>query len=438
MGKHTGNVGSSDRDNMSSGPAESPYAKYCILVADDQESITSLVEAAVRSSLGCDVIVASNGDEVLARLKENAVDILVTDMRMPGVHGLELIAEVRRSYPNTDIIVVTGYPNEFPYIEVIEAGASDFLNKPFSQTELQAKLMRLLREHELNRERIIAESKYRSLFELNADGMLLLNGSGFQVVDANQAFCRLIGAERDEVLGKLVWDFFKTVDRIRMEQWLSICSRSGGGTMADLALLHPEEEDVYVDVSATFIQVELERIVFVTFKDVTEKREIETQLAAAAQRDELTGLYNKRSFQNRIQWAVQRAQRDQTALSLLMIDLDNFKHCNDTFGHQVGDQLLVSVGNVIARSVRISKTDEGFRCGGDEFMVILQESDGRAGMAVAKRMRGEFGKVETYGTTMSIGLAEYQNGAPAESLIRRADEALYKAKAMGKNAIQIA
>jgi diguanylate cyclase (GGDEF)-like protein len=135
---------------------------------------------------------------------------------------------------------------------------------------------------------------------------------------------------------------------------------------------------------------------------------------------------------------VASASEKGAPLALLMIDLDNFKRCNDTNGHQTGDTLLKSVGDVIKKSIRITAYDEGFRCGGDEFAVLLHNFSPSGFVVVAERMQHEFDKVERFGTTMSIGVAEYRPGMNSGELIEAADKALYAAKAMGKNAISYA
>lgn len=419
-------------------PAQAEYVDYRVLIADDQESITALVYRLVSTRLGCQVCVATNGDQVLKYMAEQPIDVLITDMMMPGTHGTELVEQVKSMQPDTAIIVMTGYSTDFPYVEVIQAGACDFLSKPFAHAELEAKLIRIFRERALIKQWMVAENKYRSLFELSAFGMVLLHDKTHLIVDANHAFRELCGLGASALLNKSILDLFEATDRMRLEQWLAICSRSGGGTMGDLIMTSAEGKQLHVDISTTFIEAENERNVFLSFKDVTGKSEIESRLAEVAQKDELTGLYNKRSFQTRIEWAVENAQNLGTPVSLLLIDLDNFKRCNDTYGHPVGDILLRNVGEVIEKSIRISTQDEGFRCGGDEFTVILHGADAEASNRVAQRMQSQFARLETYGTTMSIGIAVYRDNMPVNTFIRLADEALYKAKDEGKNTIAIA
>ena len=409
---------------------------YTVLVADDQDVVRDMITQLIGKRLGCTPLNASDGPGALREVEAHRPDVLIADMLMPGLHGLELIQAVHSRCPETNIIAMTGHPADFPYVDVIKAGADDFISKPFPPAELEAKLVRLFREREVRRNQHVAETKYRSLFELSMDGMLLLDVNTYHVLDANQAFRELSEQALAALQNRPVFELFNTVGRARLEQWLSICSYSGKGAMADLTLLNPSGRQVHVDVTATFINLDFQRIVFLSFKDVTEKVLVELQLAEAAQKDVLTGLLNKRSFQNRLEAAIARARDRSVPLALMFIDLDNFKACNDTHGHQVGDKLLTSVGDVIRKSVRATE-DDGFRLGGDEFAVILIGAGRENALHIGERMREEFQRIQSYNTSMSIGIALFEESQKAETLVRLADEALYKAKNAGKNTIHI-
>jgi len=406
-----------------------------ILITDDQESVVTLIERVVRDAFSCHIATTHTGDDALALLQSSPFDVFVTDMKMPGLHGLELIEKAMEACPDLHILVMTGYPGDFPYVEVIQQGAKDFLNKPFLPAELEAKLIRVLRERHLRHDLQVAHNKYKSLFDLSMDGKLLLDLDTLQIEDVNDAYCALLGVNKEELIGTLFPDALNPVDRERFELWMGICARSGKGTMGDLPINHGNDRDLHFDVTVTMVRADCEQFAFLAFKDITEKQEVDRKLAEAAQKDALTGLYNKRSFTNRIEWAVGSAAEKSAPLALLLIDLDNFKRCNDTHGHPTGDALLKSVGDVIKKSIRITAYDEGFRCGGDEFAVLLHNFSPDGFTVVAERMQHEFEKVDRFGTTMSIGVAEFRPGMDSALLIEAADKALYAAKAQGKNAI---
>jgi two-component system, chemotaxis family, response regulator WspR len=155
--------------------------------------------------------------------------------------------------------------------------------------------------------------------------------------------------------------------------------------------------------------------------------------------DPLTGLYNRRHFGRVLDQLFSEGERVDSDLSCVMIDLDGYKQLNDSFGHAVGDQLLVVAGRVIQANLR--KMDIAARYGGDEFVLLLPHTSAEAAEGVAQRIREEFRQGSTIivrrneGVTMSLGIASRQIGDPAsgEQLVMLADAALYRAKAGGKN-----
>jgi diguanylate cyclase (GGDEF)-like protein/PAS domain S-box-containing protein len=408
-----------------------------ILVADDDRSIVLVVEHQIRLRIGCAVGTVTNGDEVLLRLAEEKFDVLVTDMVMPGMHGLELVARVRETYPDIGIIVMTGFADDFPYVDVVRAGANDFIMKPYLGQELEAKLIRIFREAEMRDALVLAETKYRSIFEYGMSGMLLMSREGFRIIDVNQAFCEFCGRNKDDVVHSAFSNLLDTSAEERFSVGLELCASGGRGTLGDVSLLRPDGTQVWADISVTYMDVLSQQLISLVFKDVTERREVEQDLADAAQRDSLTGLLNKRTFLTTLAGAISRAQNENLSVVLVFIDLDNFKKCNDNHGHQAGDKLLTSVGQLITHSIR-KGGDLGFRYGGDEFGVLLMGATIEVAQRIAERMRGDFQALETYGTSMSIGVAEYKHNMSVSTLVSAADAALYRAKALGKNTVCVA
>jgi two-component system cell cycle response regulator len=160
------------------------------------------------------------------------------------------------------------------------------------------------------------------------------------------------------------------------------------------------------------------------------------QLAAT---DPLTGLYNRRHFNRVLEQLFSESERTDSDLSCVMIDLDGYKQLNDTFGHAIGDQLLVVAGKVISANMR--KMDVAARYGGDEFVILLPHASAEEAERVAMRIREEFRQGSALvlrrneGVCMSQGIASMRNNVPSsgEQLIILADAALYQAKAGGRN-----
>lgn len=159
--------------------------------------------------------------------------------------------------------------------------------------------------------------------------------------------------------------------------------------------------------------------------------------------DALTGLYNRRHFSKALDQCFAEAVRYEKDLSCVMIDLDSYKKLNDTYGHQVGDQLLMLAGKVITANKRAM--DVAARYGGDEFVLLLPHANGDEASAMAQRIREEFLKSSAVllkretGVTMSIGVGSLRANRPihADQLVSLADQALYDAKDKGRNRISV-
>ena len=156
------------------------------------------------------------------------------------------------------------------------------------------------------------------------------------------------------------------------------------------------------------------------------------QLGQLIRVDELTGLPNRRAWSVELPAAIERARRDQFALSIAMLDLDHFKRFNDEYGHQAGDRLLKSVA--AAWRERLRTVDQLARYGGEEFIVLLPGADRELATSVLERLR----TVRPAGQTFSAGLATWDGIETSEELITRSDEALYQAKAAGRDRIVVA
>lgn len=158
------------------------------------------------------------------------------------------------------------------------------------------------------------------------------------------------------------------------------------------------------------------------------------ELENLAATDPLTGLYNRRYFENRLEQEIARAKRYQNTLSLLMIDIDNFKKCNDAFGHLEGDCLIVEISKILTKESR--HADIVCRYAGDEFVVVLPEADVIRAKIYANKIREAVNVLDLKcQPTISIGICELAKGMEPKGLIDNADKAMYKAKYAGKNRI---
>ncbi len=261
------------------------------------------------------------------------------------------------------------------------------------------------------------------------------DGAG-SILEASQATCDLTGYGKDELIGathRLVTA--SGLDALEPgELWSRV--QLGETWIGELGGRRSTGEEYWLDCVAR--PHTLEQGVFDGFtliaQDITEKKSLER----ISERDKLTGLYNRHKLESILSHERERNIRYATNLSLIILDVDHFKRVNDTHGHQVGDRVLQQFAHILQKNVRI--VDVVGRWGGEEFIVICPESRLAAAQAVANKlckMVREF-PFDTVGSkTASFGLASIRQGESIDSLIARADRALYRAKTSGRNRVEL-
>jgi len=290
-----------------------------------------------------------------------------------------------------------------------------------------------------------SEEKYRSLVESSENSIYLVDGNCTYLF-MNEKHVSRFGLLIDEVIGRAYSEFHseeetkqfagkvKEVFKTGESLWYEYRSQRDGGYF--LRTLSPVRDPNGRTTAVTVVS-----------KDITELKRAEEALRESEKRyrelsitDDLTKLYNSRHFYDQLRTEIERANRYSRPLSLLLLDIDNFKRYNDTYGHLEGNRVLAKLGEVIKESLR--QTDSAYRYGGEEFTVILPETKGEEAVTVAERMKERF-EAETFSPTfeeevhktVSIGAAQYQ---PEEELLvfmRRVDKAMYAAKEQGKNRV---
>jgi diguanylate cyclase (GGDEF)-like protein/PAS domain S-box-containing protein len=186
-------------------------------------------------------------------------------------------------------------------------------------------------------------------------------------------------------------------------------------------------------------------LVLTAISDISEGKRMQEALQEREQRlrelsltDDLTQLFNQRHLYQQLQQEIERTNRYQHQMAMLMLDLDDFKQFNDIYGHLEGNGVLVKVAKIIRECIR--KTDLAFRFGGEEFVVILPETSAKRAMILAERIRNEFQRVvfkpapkTEVKLTCSVGISQYQSQEDRNAFIKRVDQNMYQAKARGKN-----
>ena len=281
-----------------------------------------------------------------------------------------------------------------------------------------------------------------TVFDSSTEAIVITDPQGV-VLDVNQSFTRILGFTRDEVIGKTpnLWRSDRHDDAFYEEMWRSIIdtgawrgeliNRSKNGVLtAELVAINAVRDEAGEVTSYVAI-----------YTDISHLKESQQKLAHLAHHDALTGLPNRALFNERLQHALERAARRHGQVAAIFVDLDNFKHVNDSLGHEYGDELLVQVARLLASVLR--QEDTVARIGGDEFTVLIEEFDVRTSLAsVIEKVIDAFDREFVLGAaqvrvTPSIGVAvSPDDGKDANTLMRNADAAMYRAKALGRNTYQ--
>jgi diguanylate cyclase (GGDEF)-like protein/PAS domain S-box-containing protein len=272
------------------------------------------------------------------------------------------------------------------------------------------------------------ETSLRTIVEKSIDGIFIIDKERI-IRFLNPAAEIITGFTKDELIGK-PFDYQLSLDKT-----------------IEMNITRKNKESATVEMHVVETDWEGEKVFLVTLHDITERKKMEIALRKSEQRyqelsvtDDLTGLYNLRYFYKQLSSEMERSIRFNHSLSILMLDIDNFKLYNDTHGHLEGDQVLVRLAKVIQRSIRT--IDSACRYGGEEFIVILPETAGIQGVSIAERIRKEFkdesffpSTGESVHVTVSIGVAQFKTGEETETFVKRADDNMYRGKKQGKDLV---
>jgi diguanylate cyclase (GGDEF)-like protein/PAS domain S-box-containing protein len=291
-----------------------------------------------------------------------------------------------------------------------------------------------------------SEERYRNLFEESRDAIMITDGQG-NFLDLNKAALDLFGYSREEIGLKNFREFY--ADPCAASRFQRDLDEKGSVRDYEAKLLTNDktEMDCLLTVTAKrAVDGSILRYQGI-IRDITEQKRMHGALQESERRykelsitDDLTGLYNARHFYAQIKSEADRSSRYLRPLSLLMMDVDDFKNYNDSYGHLEGDKVLALLGAMIRKNTR--RTDSAYRYGGEEFAVILPETQARYASVIAERLRVKlknqvFSPVqgEEVQITVSIGISEYTPGEEILQFIKRADRGMYLAKEQGKDQI---
>jgi diguanylate cyclase (GGDEF)-like protein len=376
------------------------------------------------------------------------IDVVLLDLALPDAQGMEAIRRVQAIAPRVAIVVLTGMDNEEVAIQALQEGAQDFLVKGQVDSRGLLRSLRYAVERKSLRVELFNE-KERAQVTLNCigEGVICTDRLG-KVTLLNVVAETMTGWSFKEAEGRPLGDVLRLMNGSNR---VMVANPTGAMLVAkrlstpcpNCLLLHRSGYETAIEESFAPIydREGLQSGSVVVFRDVSEARRIANQMAHTAKHDSLTGLPNRLLFNDRVNQAIAFARRHKKQLAILFLDLDGFKHINDSLGHSAGDRLLQSVAKRLVDCGRASDTVS--RQGGDEFVVLLSEVAQPEDAAIAAR-RILQAVAETHllaehevQVSTSIGVSVYpDDGKDAETLIKNADTAMYQAKENGRQSFQ--
>lgn len=448
-----------------------------ILVVDDVPANVKLLEVKLANEY-YDVITAKDGFEALEKAKKHKPDIILLDVMMPGMDGFETCKKLKEDVEvsHIPVVMVTALSEVSDRIRGLEAGADDFITKPINDIALFARVKSLVRIKVLLDELrlrdktgfdmgVIDEGKNTFTQNVSGSKLMIIDDDAVQLKNITEKLSReyiVEGVGKPEeamaVASKSAFDLIMVSTQLSDMDGLRLASQLKGQeeTRNVPILMLVDEDDTRSMLKGLELGVNDYIIMPVDYNEMSAR--IKTQIRrkkyqdalksnyqqtiSLAITDALTGLYNRHYLNAHLDNTVRQSIHNNKPLSLMIMDMDHFKQVNDTYGHDVGDQVLKQLADIIIKTVR--SADLAARFGGEEFVVLMPETDKKQGWDAAERLRKiienyEFrfsGSPGTLKKTVSIGVAFLDElGDSGQALVKRADEALYRAKNGGRNRV---
>jgi diguanylate cyclase (GGDEF)-like protein/PAS domain S-box-containing protein len=381
-------------------------------------------------------------------LGERTTDVILLDLGLPDAQGLGAVQRAHSAAPRVPLVVLTGLEDDSMALQALQEGAQDYLVKGQIDARGLVRALRYAVERKVMEEALFVE-KERAQVTLNCigDAVICTDVSG-RVTFLNVVAERMTGWSCQEATGRAMAEVCRILETASRGPTLIPTGTQGGQNetvrlVSNCCLVRRDGVEVPIEDSIAAIRNREGQSIgtVVVFRDVSVARAMSLQMAHSAEHDFLTGLPNRTLLSDRIGQGIASAQRNMKKLAVLFLDLDGFKHINDSLGHLVGDKLIQSIAKRLVECGRGADTVS--RQGGDEFVILLAEIQHAEDAAIAARRMLEtvaephcIDQHDLHVTT-SIGIGVYpDDGLDAETLLKNADTAMYQAKETGRHSFQ--
>ncbi|MDA0781002.1 MAG: PleD family two-component system response regulator [Rickettsiales bacterium] len=449
-----------------------------ILVVDDLLPNRRLLEAKLKGGY-YNVDTAESGQEAIDKAIANPPDVILLDVMMPEMDGFEACRILKKNPITSDVpvVMVTALSDVEDRVQGLNSGADDFLTKPINDLALFARIRSLVRLKSMTDELKLRDQTGEKLGaeDPRRDIENNLAGSNVLIIDDDAAQAQQISTKLSEINVNAIvignppdavrrseeqsFDLIMVSAQLSSDDGINLCThlRSQDKTRNTPLLIIIEDDKPELLVKALDLGVNDYLVTPIDSNEVIARVKIQVrrkkyqdalqanqqQSLEMAVRDGLTGLYNRRYFDTHVERMLESSKENGKPLSLMILDMDHFKHVNDTYGHQSGDEILKQLSDRIMKSVRPS--DLVARYGGEEFVVVMPSTNLKNSSIVGERIRKvieaypfsipvEPGEIKK---TISVGLAVSTPDDKVEQVVERADKALYHVKNTGRNKVAV-
>ena len=409
--------------------------KITILYVEDEKDVKEDY-ARTLEEISKELLWAYDGKEGLEIYKSKKPDLVI--INIPKKNGIKMVEEIKKTNHNQAIIFTAVHTESKYLLDALNLQVAGYIVKPIDKKKLKEKIEIIAKHIIIEKESNKNQKILQKILDHQSSITILTDFESIEI--ASKSFYTLFGVKNQN-------EFFKIYPNI-LNIFVKHDSYLHGDTKEEFLKNYqnlPQENrivstpSVLGEVRAFYIEIDrVDELYILTLTDITKIQEEKLEAQYRATHDKLTSLYNKAKFEEYLHIKFKRAIRYKRNLSLAVLDIDDFKYINDTYGHLEGDKVLARIASLLSKSVR--SVDVVARWGGEEFTLLMDETDANKAFILCEKLRVAIENLKISNLpkiTISIGLTCVKEDDNIESFFKRADDALYEAKQSGKNIVII-